>query len=67
METNNINTIQMIRLIRDHQYELTKNMTDEEKIDFFHKQAVAFMRQLEERIEGRQQKTMAVEHLVTLT
>lgn len=59
METSKIKTIEMVRLIRDHQYELTKNMSDEEKLEFYRQRAKALMGQLEKRVEEQQQKTIA--------
>ena len=46
----------MVRSIRDLQYEQTKEMSDEKKIEYYHERAKALMMQLEQLVEKRRQK-----------
>jgi len=38
-KNKNLNTVGMVRKIRDKNYQITKNMTTAERLDFIHKRA----------------------------
>jgi hypothetical protein len=40
-KNNKLNAVGMVRKIRDKNYQITKNMTAAEKLDFIHKRAAA--------------------------
>lgn len=42
-------TIEDIHKIREYHYELTKDMTTQERIDFYNKGGRAFLKEMEER------------------
>ena len=42
-------TIEDIHKIREYHYELTKDMTPQEKMDFYNEGGKAFLREMEER------------------
>lgn len=42
-------TIEDIHKIREYHYELTKDMTTQERIDFYNEGGRAFLREMEER------------------
>ena len=42
-------TIEDIHKIREHHYELTKDMTPQERMDFYNEGGKAFLREMEER------------------
>ena len=41
-------TIEDIHKLRDYNYEMTKNMTDEERMDYYNKAGRAFQREIDE-------------------
>jgi len=50
-----INAVEMVRCIRNEQYEAVKNMSDAEKIEFYRQKAQALMRRLGKAVKGNQQ------------
>lgn len=46
-------TIEDIHKIREYHYELTKNMTTQEKINFYHEGGRAFLKEMEESCRKR--------------
>ena len=56
METNEFKTMEMVRRIRDAQYERTKHMSNEEKLAYYEEQSQALMEQLSDLIEEWQQE-----------
>ena len=45
-------TIEDIHKLREYNYEITKNMTDEERMDYYNKAGRAFQREIEkERLQ----------------
>ena len=42
-------TIEDIHIIREYHYELTKDMTPQERMDFYNEGGKAFLREMEER------------------
>lgn len=59
MEPDKIKTVEMVRQIRDKQYEETKNMSTEEKMEYYQQRGQALMTQLEKLVEERRQKMIA--------
>lgn len=41
-------TIEDIHKLREYNYEMTKNMTDQEKMDYYNKAGRAFQREIDE-------------------
>ena len=53
MKQNKVKAIEMVRVIRDRQYEQTKNMSNEEKIAFYQERARILMAQLKTIIDAK--------------
>ncbi len=58
MTSTKINSVKMVRQIRDQQYEQIKNMSSSEKQAYFNEQAKAFLAKLAKEID---------QHRVTIT
>lgn len=60
MEQDNIKTVEMVRRIRDWQYEQTKHMNDEEKRAYYEQRAQIFLTKLKNQVEAyRREKIVA--------
>lgn len=56
MKTNKINAVDMVRQIRDQQYEETKSMNTTEKQAYYREKAQSFITQLQSLIQKFRQK-----------
>lgn len=56
-------TIEDIHKIREYHYELTKDMTMQEKIDFYNEGGNAFLKEMEERNKKQQWQTFRFRYI----
>ena len=59
MKTDEINAVDMVRQIRDQQYEQTKNMDTAEKRTYYQQKSQSLMTQLQSLIQKWRNKTVA--------
>lgn len=59
MEPSKLKTVEMVRSIRDAQYEQTKSMNTDDKIEYYRQNAQALLKQLEKLVERHRQKMTA--------
>ena len=59
MKTNKINALEMVRQIRDQQYEQTKSMNNVEKRGYYRQKAQSLIAQLQSLIRKWRKKMVA--------